>query len=303
VETIVGSDFVGDGPQLAFGEPNPELSAAGAPGDTVLLNHPTDILFLPDGRLLLDAWHNHKLRVVDTETKVVRIMCGAGAGFRGDGGPAAKAIFSQPKAIALTKAGEIFILDQRNQRIRKIAAGTDPIITTVIGNGEKGFNGDDHELTATQLSFNTGGNPEPSGGIALSADDEILYISDTENNRIRKAYLDENRIETIAGTGEKGFSGDGGAATSAQLSAPRDLELSADGTKLFFADTDNNRVRRIDLATGVIDTVVGNGTSGGKGNAPALEVQLNRPFGIAVRPDGTLYVADTFNSRVLEVQP
>lgn len=225
-------------------------------------------------------------------------MCGKGAGYTGDGGPASGALFNQPKHIELAPDGSIYVLDQRNFRIRKIAP--DQTINTVVGSGVKGFGGDGGPPLDAQLDFEAGGNPEPSGALALGPDG-VLYLSDGLNHRIRKVDFDNATIETIAGTGEPGFSGDGGPATAAQIDNVRDLEIGPDG-RLYLADSENNRVRAIDLGSGTIETVVGTGTEGMAGDGlPALEVELFRPFGIAFDADGALYVSDTFNSRILKV--
>ena len=109
-------------------------------------------------------------------------------------------------------------------------------------------------------------------------------------------------MTTIAGTGDKGYGGDGGQAVDAQLNYPEDLELGPDGN-LYFADTDNNRVRMINLTTGIITTVVGNGQNGYSGDGgQATDAELNRPFGVAFDPNGDLYVSDTFNSRIRKVK-
>lgn len=291
--TVVG-EFLGDGPP-----DQSDLVAPGAMGTEVRLNHPTDLLFEPDGTLLFTAWHNHKLRHIDAEGRVL-VMSGRGGGFAGDGQAASGALFNQPKSIVRNAAGEIFVLDQRNFRIRKIGAGPNPIITTVVGTGMPGFAGDQGDPLLAQLKFEAGGNPEPSGALALDAAGN-LYISDGLNFRIRKVDFAANTITTIAGTGTAGFSGDGADATLAQLNNVRDLELGPDG-RLYLADTENHRIRAIDLTTGVIDTVVGTGTAGTKGDGlPARQVELRRPFGIAFDGKGNLFVADTFNSRILEV--
>lgn len=290
--TVVG-EFLGDGPP-----DQSDLTPPGAPGLTVRLNHPTDLQFGPDGQLLFAAWHNHKLRTIDLATERVMVTCGRGAGFAGDGKPAAEALLNQPKAIARAADGSVYVLDQRNFRVRKI----DPagVITTVVGTGKAGFGGDDGPPSEALLNFEAGGNPEPSGALALDGDGN-LYVADSLNHRIRKVDFAANRITTIAGTGEPGDSGDGGPATAARINNVRDLELGPDG-RLYLADTENHRIRAIDLATGVIDTVVGTGAQGGEGEGlPARQVQLNRPFGIAFDAAGTLYIADTFNSRILEV--
>lgn len=289
--TVVGDEFLGDGPT-----DQSDLAAPGAMGTQVRLNHPTSLLFEADGAVLFAAWHNHKLRRVDADGRVL-VTAGRGPGFAGDGQPAAAALFNQPKAIVRGPQGEIYVLDQRNFRIRKIANG---LITTVAGTGVAGFSGDDGPPAQAQLTFEAGGNPEPSGALAIDPAGN-LYVSDGPNHRIRKIDFAANTITTIAGTGTAGFSGDGDLAVNAQIANVRDLEFGPHGM-LYLADTENHRVRAINMATGVIDTMVGTGAVGTKADGlPALEVELNRPFGIAFDAKGALYVADTFNSRIVKV--
>lgn len=294
VETVVGwTDpiFPGDG---APDERGPD----GALGTDVQLNHPTDFAELSDGTILLMAWHNHKLRVIDPDTGRVRIMCGAGAGFAGDGGPDNLALFRQPKALEVDDEGNIYILDQANVRIRRIDAnGT---IDTIAGNGARGFAGDSGPAVDAEFGFEGGSNPEPSGGMVVH--DGTLFVADTLNNRIRAVNLTTGIIETIAGTGEAGYTGDGGPAMAATFDGPRDLEIGPEGD-LYIADTDNNVVRAIDIDGGVVRTVAGTGEIGLDPNDGrfATETRLKRPFGIEFDADGHLYIADTINSRILRV--
>jgi sugar lactone lactonase YvrE len=201
--------------------------------------------------------------------------------------------------MALDEQENIFVLDQQNQRIRRIDAKT-RIITTVAGNGTQGFGGDQGPALQAMLNFEVGSNPEPSGGIAYHAG--TLYIADTENSRIRRIDLQSGIITTIAGTGQTGFSGDEGPATQAMLYHPRDLEIGPDGD-LYIADTDNGRVRAINLTSGTIRTVVGTDKMGldPDDGRLATKTQLNRPFGIDFDPQGNLYVSDSLNSRILRV--
>lgn len=297
VQTVIGTDFVGDGPPDGS-----DATAAGAPGTKVELNHPTDIQFFADGTLLLAAWHNHKLRRFDPVTGRVTVICGGAAGDRGDFGLASRAQLNQPKAIAIDPSGDIYVADSRNQRIRRIQADSQ-MITTVAGSGKKGFGGDGGDpLRADFYMQLVDENPEPGGGIALDATGR-LYVADTFNNRIRRIDFSASTVETIAGTGVPGFGGDGGPATQALLMRPRDIEFGADG-RLYIADTDNHRVRAVDLATGTIATVAGGGMgAGGAGGdgGRATAAQLQRPFGIAFDGAGNLYIADTFNSRIRKV--
>lgn len=305
ITTIMGTDFVGDGPiDLS------DLTLPGANPLTVDLNHPVDVQEFPDdGDLLVMAWHNHKIRVIDSETGLVRVLMGRGANFQGDGGPAKDALVNQPPHGVLDPNGNLFFIDQRNQRIRVIynftAQRENAIIQTVAGSGVKGYNGDG-VAKETQFSFPAGGNPEPSGGLALDAQGRI-YFSDTQNNRIRRiefstADFQTGVVTTIAGTGEAEYSGDGGPAPDAAINNPGDIEVGPDGN-LYFADTNNNCVRSINLTTGIIETVSGTGVKGYSGDGgEAKTAQLNRPFGVAFDDAGDLYISDTFNSRVRKVK-
>ncbi|MEK6675021.1 MAG: NHL repeat-containing protein, partial [Planctomycetota bacterium] len=305
IQTVVGTEDVGDGPfDLS------DFTAPGALGTTVNMNHPTDLFELPDGQLGIIAWHNHKIRKFDPATNLVTVISGRQAMFEGDGGPVKDARFNQPSRAVFDSQGNLFLVDQRNQRIRvirdfatQLGEGT---IYTVVGSGTKGFNGDELSLLETQLSFPAGGNPEPASGIAIDAAG-IIYFSDTQNNRIRRVeFFDSDfltgKVTTIAGTGTAGNTGDGGLGTLAMISFPQDIEIGPDGN-LYFADTNNSRVRMINLSDGTISAVAGTGVKGYSGDGgSALTATLNRPFGIAFDAAGDLYISDTFNSRVRKVK-
>ncbi len=295
LETVMGNDLVGDGPPDSG-----DLRAEGAPGIEVELNHPTDLHFLPDGSVVVAAWHNHKLRRLDPVSGRVTVLAGAGPGKTGDGGPAGKALLNQPKSIACDPAGNIFVTDSRNQRIRRIDAGSG-LIAPIAGSGQLGFAGDGAEaLLASFFLQQDNENPEPGGNIALDGRG-WLYVADTFNNRIRRLDLEGRTVQTLAGNGMRGFSGDGGPATEAALNRPRDLELGPDG-RLYVADTDNHRIRAIDLDRGTIATVAGDGAPGFTGEGgPAERASLRRPFGIAFDAEGNLHIADTLNNRVRRV--
>jgi sugar lactone lactonase YvrE len=307
---VIGSDFVGDGP----GDLSDQMPPGAAP-DSVNLNHPTDVQEFANGDLMVMCWHNHKIRVADRQTGLVRVLMGAGAGFAGDGGPAKQALVNQPPHGVLDPHGNLFFIDQRNQRIRVLydfdQQRETAIVATVAGTGTAGNNGDGLALQ-TQVNFPAGPNPEPSGGLALDAAGN-LYFSDTKNNLIRRvqfisADFTSGIVTTIAGNGSAGFGGDGGPATAAQISYPEDMEIGPDGN-LYFADTNNNRVRMINLDVsdpehyGVIQTIAGTGDQGYGGDGDlATSAQLTRPFGVAFDQQGDLYIADTFNSRIRKVK-
>ncbi len=302
--TVIGNEILGDGPYDLS-----DLTAPGAAGTTIQLNHPTDMTEMSDGRFLLTCWHNHKLRIWDPVTGLAYVRVGRGGGFAGDGSAVDAATrFNQVASSVLANDGSSYSLDQRNQRIRRIdSAG---IITTVVGSAtdgpdadpfpDQGFAGDGGSPLSAQMSQPTGSNPPPGGSVALDSQGR-LYFSDTLNHRVRRVDFVLDLIETVVGTGAASFGGDGGQGTAASLNNPRDVEFGPDG-KLYIADEMNHRVRRFDPATGIVTTVAGNGTAGFSGDdGPATAARLNRPTGIEFDGDGLLYIADQYNHRIRRV--
>ncbi len=284
VTTVVGwidPIFPGDGLSGTA-----ERTPAGVLGTDVKLNHPTDLAITAEGKVLVMAWHNHKLREIDPVTGNVRIVAGGGAGFVGDSAAFETSLFRQPKALELDAQGNVYILDQQNFRVRKWDKATN-MMSTVAGNGMQGSDGDGGLATAAKLFFEAGSNPEPSGGLALAAGK--LYIAETLANRVRAVDLATGMIETVVGP-------------EAQLAGPRDIEIGPDG-HLYIADTDNSVIRAVDLATGAIRTVAGTGELGldPVDGLLATETKLARPFGIDFDRDGNLFISDTINSRIVEV--
>jgi DNA-binding beta-propeller fold protein YncE len=296
LETVIGNDLIGDGPRDGG-----DMRAEGAPGGTVELNHPTGVAFLPDGQVLLAAWHNHKIRQLDPLSGRVRVLVGNGAGGAGDGGPVGAALLNQPKSVVADPAGNIFVTDSRNKRIRRIDAPSG-IIVTVAGNGQLGYGGDGGRPLGASFAMQLDNeNPAPGGSLAHDPVEGALYLADTYNHRIRKIDLALQVVTTVAGSGVAGFGGDGGPATAAALHLPRDVEIGPDG-RLYIADTDNHRIRVVDRRTGIISTFAGDGRPGFGGDGQrGGKASFWQPWGIAHGPDGALYVADTRNNRIRRI--
>jgi len=296
LKTVLGTDFVGDGPfDLS------DLMPPGSDGTEINLNHPTQMLEEPGGTLLLISWHNHKIRRYDPKTGKAIVICGRGAGYAGDGGPIddPEARLNQPSGGVLDDDGNLYLLDQRNQRIRLLSADGE-MLSTVAGSGEMGFAGDGGKPMEAQFHFPPGSNPPPAGTLTRDAKGR-LYIADTLNHAIRRIDFAADTIETVAGTGEAGYGGDDGPGTAAKLNNPRDIEIGPDG-RLYIADELNHRVRALDVESGVITTVAGNGRAEFSGDrGPAVDASLNRPTGVAFDADGTLYISDSHNHRVRTV--
>ena len=230
-----------------------------------------------------------RIRKIDAKSLDISTVVGNGTpGFSGDGSDPTKAQLNSPTGVAVDSAGNLYIADSLNCRIRKAASGGS--ISTFAGNGTFSYSGDGG--AATQAQLNT---PQ---GVAVDTNFNV-YIADTLNNVVRKVSPN-GTISNYAGNGGAGSSGDGSAATSAQLHGPQGLAIDASGN-LFIADTMNAKVRKVS-ASGVIGTVAGSGTAGfgGDGGA-AASAQLNLPVGVAVDSSGNLYIADFGNSRVRKV--
>jgi len=212
-------------------------------------------------------------------------------GFAGDGGPAEKAKLDQPFDVTFDKAGNLYFSDTNNHRVRKVDAKG--IISTVAGNGKKGFAGDGGK--AVEASLN-----EPYG-IELDADGN-LFIVDRLNYCVRKVEAKTGAISTIAGTGGKsGFAGDGGAADKAQLVEPNGLCLDGN-RKLYIADVAGHRIRVVDLKAGTIDTCAGNGKPVTAGDGGTLkDATFNGPRAVAMHPDGSLFVVERNGNTVRRI--
>lgn len=216
------------------------------------------------------------------------IAGGAPYGFFGDGGPALQARFQQPSGVAADASGNIYVADTPNHRVRKFAVGG--TLTTVAGTGQRGWAGDGGPGAAARLD-------SPAGVVVDRSGD--LYIADTGNHRVRK-LSPNGLLTTIAGSGVKGFGGDGGPASLAQFDTPAGLALDAAGN-LYVADAGNHRVRLVSAA-GTVRTVAGIGWRGyaGDGGA-ALLARFDQPRGVTVDLAGNLYIADTGNNRIRRI--
>jgi len=255
IETVAGTLNTGDG----------------GPATSALLGNIQGVAVDRSGNLYIADTDNHRVRKIDT-SGVITLVAGTGtAGFGGDGGPAAKASLNLPYGLVVDAAGNIYVADLGNNRVRRIAA--DGTIVTIAGSSQGGPVGDGGPATGAELlaprnvTLDTAGN---------------LYISEFVGQRVRKV-TPGGQISTVAGTGKAGLGGDGGPATAAQLAYPAGLAVDGHGT-LYIADSQNRRIRQI-LPGGAISTVLG--------GTPATA--LSTPTAIAVDTAGAIYVADYSN--------
>ncbi|HEX7668035.1 MAG TPA: hypothetical protein VF395_00545, partial [Polyangiaceae bacterium] len=275
----------------------------------------------------VSAWHNAKIKRLDFTTGLVENVCGTGGRkYEGDGKTCKddtgldQVSFDLPSSVVFDKAGNLFISDQANQVVRRIGA-EDGIVKVVAGHcpgtpgfgcpAGRGYTGDDGPAAEAQIANNLGQGTDPQGKITFDRDGN-LYIADTGNNAVRKVTpgsdgilgdgdASEEIITTIVGTGEPGYSGDGGPATGAKLSSPTDVAVAEDGT-LYIADRSNSCVRKV-TPDGTISTLAGQcGTPGYSGDgSAATEAGLRTPYGVALDDKGSLFIADTKNNCIRQV--
>jgi len=252
------------------------------------LNWPSGVAVDASGNVFIADAINNRIRKVDTNGLITTVAGNGTYGYSGDGGAATNAGLDTPFGVAVDASGNLFIADTDNNVIRKV--DTNGLITTAAGNGTYGYSGDGGMPTDASLSF-------PSA-VAVDATGN-LFIADTGNSVIRKV-APNGLIATVAGNGKLAYSGDGGPATRASLYYPYGVAVDAFGN-LLIADTGNSVIRKVD-PNGVITTVVGNGTYGYSGDGgAATHASLDYPQGVAVDASGNLYVADTDNNRIREV--
>ena len=232
------------------------------------------------------------LLIRSTNAQNITTIAGTGtAGYNGDGILATNAQFNGVQGLALDPAGNIYAADISNNRIRKITISTG-IISTIAGTGTGGYNGDGILATAAQINI-------PS---ALAFDNNgDLYFTDRSNSRIRKITTATGIISTVAGTAATGYNGDGILATAAQLNNPNEVSFDASGD-MYIADWLNNRVRKVNMSTGVISTIAGTGAAGYNGDGiAATAAQINGPCGITFDYAGNIYIAEYGGARVRKI--
>lgn len=252
------------------------------------LNMPHEIQFDGAGNLYIAERDNHVIRKVDARTGVISTFAGTGApGFGGDGGPAARARLRAPHSIAVDPGGgRLLVCDTGNHRIREVdfASGT---MRTFAGNGERRTTPDGASLERTPLH----------GPRTLAFDrHDNLYLALREGNAIYRINTKTATIHHLAGTGEQGYAGDGGPARVAKLAGPKGLACFRD--LLYIADTESHTIRRIDLGSGIITTVLGTGRRGDGPGPDPRHCALSRPHGVLVDARGVLYVSDSEAHRI-----
>jgi DNA-binding beta-propeller fold protein YncE len=323
ISTVAGTGDMGHS-----GDDGPALDAR--------LNNPFDLAFDPAGNLVFSDTFNHCLRRIDARAGGVATIAGNGTpGFSGDDGPATSAQLNQPYGVTVDRAGTIYVADRLNKRVRRID-GTSGVITTLAGEGSpsgepmvepNGLALDpahrllyiadvaDHRVrlvdlaTGAQSTFagtgvaehsGDGGRPIDAGvfgarAVAVAADGAV-YILERQGSALRRVRND--RIDTVAGTGARGYSGDGHDARLAVFNAPKEMALDPDAN-ILIVDTENHVLRRIDARSWIVTTIAGCGIAGGGGDGgPATQAGLARPHGAVVGPGGAIYIGDSENHRI-----
>jgi DNA-binding beta-propeller fold protein YncE len=269
------------------------FSGDGGPAIAAMLNEPYGVVLDQAGNLYFADRLNRRVRRVDARTGRITTITGTGVATYSGEGAADQATLVEPNGVALDPTGSmLYIADVADHRIRKVDLATG-VITTFAGTGRATHDGD--------------GSPAASASIwgARAVDigpDGTVFILEREGNSLRAVDPRTGVIATIAGTGAKGYSGDGGPAQKATFNGPKELAVDRAGN-LWIVDTENHAIRRIDAASRTVRTVAGTGRPGGDGDGgPAQAARLDRPHGVAIAPDGSAWIADTNNHRLRVVR-
>ncbi|MBA4187428.1 MAG: hypothetical protein C0467_05350 [Planctomycetaceae bacterium] len=260
------------------------------------LNEPYGIELDGDGNLFIVDRLNYCIRKVDAKTGDIWTIAGTGgkSGFAGDGDAATKALLVEPNGLCLDCKGKMYIADVAGHRVRVVdlKSGT---IETVVGNGKGATAGDGGPLKSATVNGPRAVAMHPDGS---------LFLVERNGNTVRRIDVAKGTIERFAGAGKKGFTGDGGKALEATFDGPKEIDIDKAGN-VFIVDTENEAIRRIDAKTSFVTTVAGKGRSKtpglGDGGA-ATTATLGRPHGVAIGPDGAIYIGDTNSHRIRKVK-
>ncbi len=270
----------GDGTPAFFGDGGPATLAA--------LNLMKGLAFDSSGNLYIADTENFRVREVNSTGNISTLAGNGSNAYSGDGGAATSAALSDVMAVAVDSAGNVYIADASNRRIRKVTPAK--IISTIAGTGTQGYTGDGGAAVNAELGRPVALMFDPSGN---------LYYVDSVNAVVRKIST-SGTITTVIGSGVTGYSGDGGSATAAKLAFPLGIAMDGSGN-IYVADANNNVVRKV-TAGGIISTFAGNGAGKYAGDGgPATSASLNIPSDVAVDASGNVYIADSGNNRVREV--
>ncbi|MAT13810.1 MAG: hypothetical protein CMJ46_00905 [Planctomyces sp.] len=262
----------------------------GGPATEALLNEPYEVRFDAAGNMYFVEMRNNIVRKVNAKTGVISTVAGSGeAGYGGDGGPALEAKLRDPHSIALDDRGKLYIADIGNHRIRVVDLQTGTI-DSLAGNGQKQLPIDGEIVRGKPML----------GPRALAIQDRTMWIALREGHSIWKLDLDNEVITHVAGTGKKGYTGDGAPPLKATFNGPKGIALTSTGG-VVVVDTENQVLRMIDPKENRISTLVGRGPDyrGPEGDGGAANLaSLNRPHGVCVGPDDAVYIGDSENHRV-----
>ena len=269
------STFAGTGTKGSAGD--------GGPATQAQLDNPFGVVRGPDGNIWFCEYTGQRVRKVTADGKIHTVAGSGQKGYTGDGGPALQATFNLPHEIRFDKKGDLYIVDMGNNAVRKVDLKSG-VITTFAGTGKPGYSGDGGPAKDATFKQPHSIQFDPAGD---------LFICDIANHAIRKVDMKTGVISTFAGTGKAGPTPDGSPIAGTPLNGPRSLDFDATGN-LWLATREGNQVFKFDLKAGKIHHIAGTGKKGFTGHGgPAKEATLSGPKGIAVAPNGNVYLADT----------
>ena len=280
-KTGVISTVAGTGGKAGF-------AGDGGPATKALIHEPHEVRFDRNGNFYVSDTKSHAVRRVDAKTGIITTVAGTGhPGFGGDGGPATKALLDLPIAVLLDSESGLLICDIKNNRIRRVDFGSGTI-STFAGTGERSVAVDGRPVLGTAVY----------GPRSLAVDgkqDLILVLR--EGNAVYRINRKSMTLHHVAGTGDKGYAGDGSDARRALFAGPKGVAVDRDGN-ILLCDTENNVIRIVSQSTGIIDTLIGDGQPGDGPDGDPRKCRLNRPHGIFIDRAGVVYIGDSGNNKI-----